>query len=263
VRNAIDLRESRFNQEVGSVLQSISDRHEKYLAYEDFRSHEAGGYLFRKMDSLKRLNKFEGEDRFNSVVIKDTVVTEDNGRYTVRIVQRNSIDTASGILSTTSSKVYSKKFDRIDYQEWDNYKIKIDDPEAFNDSLQNSYGVFPLSSNEFFHKSKLINDIVNELLEKKLSKDLEERVDLAFLDSVINEELTSAGIRTPFGLLHEYLCLHYSILILLFPTQKSLKHFPPIFPIAHSLVLSFQQMKICYPHLPACLGLPMLHMPMI
>ena len=125
VRNAIDLRESRFDQEVGSVLNRIADRHEKFQTYEDLKSYEAGGYLFRKMDSLKRLNRFEQEDRYNTVLIKDTVITEENGRYTIRIIQRNSIDTASGILSTTSSKVFSKEFDRVDYQEFDNYKIKI------------------------------------------------------------------------------------------------------------------------------------------
>lgn len=159
IDNAVTLKEEEFKRSVRSALFSVSGKLEKIEAVNRVKEYKKSQQLFNQRINVLSQQP-NGQDYDSTAIVKKDGVT-----YKVSEKQ------------TKDGQVYQKSIQ----------SVSPDGHMGFELSIQGNSG--PPNS---------INQMFQDLFESNRFKPINERVDMALLDSLINEELKTRGVEANF-----------------------------------------------------------------
>lgn len=192
IRNAIRLKEEAFSQKVHSALEEVVDKLEKKETLDKLKTHETARFLFLSDDSVSAITSdipTEGlqylmtssitkENGFPALHVK-TEINKENGKdYSEKYISiYDSIADDRFLQNATSGKMYIFK----DTSEKINKDVELE--------LKKKIG----------NKSAFVGDIVRRLIEVNLLETIEDRINEAYMDSILWTTLKKYKINTNYG----------------------------------------------------------------
>jgi two-component system phosphate regulon sensor histidine kinase PhoR len=174
-----------FNKKVQNALEKVAIVHEKA---EDFRKYKAiwkqnfkGKYKDLIQQEFKSFMSVHEE-----VKIRDTTIKTGEKEYNYLIITGKTIDSLTGM--KVEHQVMAKNVK--DFEEL----ISPDKKNVKNDLKNGSDKLVAVEMKDLFKKSRYISDLMVQAFRNDLFLAATERVDIALLDSLLNNELKSEGL---------------------------------------------------------------------
>ena len=173
----------QFKRKLSTSLEKIALQHEKsediqrymQIVNKDFRG-QYRDVLKEEFQNLLSLNE--------SISIKDTSIIEPDGLHDYLVVKGRSFDSLTGI--TAEHKVLARDVRQL-RELFDQQKKTI--PQ--NDSVAVAIQLDQKVLQQMFKKAKFVNEMLIETFRSNVYLQPFERIDIAFLDSVIKNELST------------------------------------------------------------------------
>lgn len=178
-----DRKNYQFKRKLSTSLEKIALQHEKsediqrymQIVNKDF-SGQYRDVLKEEFQNLLSLNE--------SISIKDTSILEPDGLHDYLVVKGRSFDSLTGI--TAEHKVLARDVRQL-RELFDQQKKTI--PQ--NDSVAVAIQLDQKVLQQMFKKAKFVNEMLIETFRSNVYLQPFERIDIAFLDSVIKNELST------------------------------------------------------------------------
>lgn len=172
----------QFNNNLKTSLERISLRHEKAEDIRRYMRLVNNDFSTQYKDILKQ--EFKNLVPKNETVsIADTTIFEGGKKLSYLIIKGKAVDSLSGV--TTEQKVYAR-----DVRELKDLFDKSNNPLPTNDSMKIAIQLDEQVLQQIFKKARFVNDMMAQAFRDNIYSDQSRRIDVAFLDSVIRNELT-------------------------------------------------------------------------
>jgi two-component system phosphate regulon sensor histidine kinase PhoR len=223
VNNAIQLRKEEFKQNVSQALTKVSEKTERNEALEFIRNSSVGTSIFSRFSFFP-----------------NSTVTADNLNVFDSIYERNGKKTYTHTLENQAKDA------KFGFRTKEKFTSKITQSGFNSKTGEASVDLFLGDSISFYFKppnpgdllyserqSKLVEDIVSEMLELPFAKPLEKRVNLRLIDSLLQNELREKGIDAEF----QFAIANLDHSVILSKDSALLKKDDPIFDQGYSINL--------------------------
>ncbi|MFN5148545.1 MAG: sensor histidine kinase [Flavobacteriia bacterium] len=178
-----DRKSTQFETNLSTSLERIAIRHEKaedirrymHIVNRDF----SGQYKNILKEEFKHLVSAE-----ESISIMDTTLFENGEMQNYLIIKGKSYDSLTGL--TTEQKVLARDVRQL-RDLFDKQKKQI----PHNDSIKLAIQLDQRVLQQIFKKAKFVNDMMVEAFRNNVYEDPAQRIDAAFLDSVIRTEIAN------------------------------------------------------------------------
>jgi two-component system, OmpR family, phosphate regulon sensor histidine kinase PhoR len=197
IRNALNLKEEQFKQNVSLALTEVASELERFETIRSIRSHSVGKQILHDIDSLTRTKQplLTGNPRYS---LRDTVIIgEDN--INIKVTEKVREDTIEGFI--TRSKIVTKSIGRENEEdEIFDFNIGIDGTKSFSQDakIYLDAGLDDFNKDRLIQRSELVNDLIQDLVRKNVLQDIKDRITFETLDSIISNEFILKGIDTEF-----------------------------------------------------------------
>jgi two-component system phosphate regulon sensor histidine kinase PhoR len=172
----------QFNNNLRTSLERIALRHEKAEDIRRYMRLVNNDFSAQYKDILKQ--EFKNLVPKNETVsIADTTIFEGGKKLSYLIIKGKAVDSLSGV--TTEQKVYAR-----DVRELKDLFDKSSNPLPTNDSMKIAIQLDEQVLQQIFKKARFVNDMMVQAFRDNIYSDQSRRIDVAFLDSVIRNELT-------------------------------------------------------------------------
>lgn len=223
VNNAIQLRKEEFKENVGQALAKVSEKTERNEALEFIRNSSVGTSIF------SRFSFFPGNNtKTNNLNVFDSIYERDGHKTYTHTLENQAKDAKLGF---RTKEKFTSKITQSGY----NSKTGEASVDLFlGDSI--SFYFKPPNPGDLLYserQSKLVEDIVSEMLALPFTKSLEKRVNLKVLDSLLQNELREKGIDAEF----RFAVANLDHSIILSKDSANLKKDDPIFNEGYSINL--------------------------
>lgn len=176
-----DRKNFQFKRKLNTSLEEIALKHEKsediqrymHIVNKDF-SGQYRDILKEEFQNLLSLDE--------SISIKDTSIFESDGMHDYLVVKGRSFDSLSGI--TAEHKVLARDVRQL-RELFDQNKKTL--PQ--NDSIAVAIQLDQKVLQQMFRKAKFVNELLVETFRSNVYQKPEDRIDIAFLDSIIRNAL--------------------------------------------------------------------------
>jgi two-component system phosphate regulon sensor histidine kinase PhoR len=171
----------QFNNNLRTSLERIALRHEKAEDIRRYMRLVNNDFSAQYKDILKQ--EFKNLVPKNETVsIADTTIFEGGKKLSYLIIKGKAVDSLSGV--TTEQKVYAR-----DVRELKDLFDKSNNPLPTNDSMKIAIQLDEQVLQQIFKKARFVNDMMVQAFRDNIYSDQRRRIDIAFLDSVIRNEL--------------------------------------------------------------------------
>jgi two-component system phosphate regulon sensor histidine kinase PhoR len=171
----------QFNNNLRTSLERIALRHEKAEDIRRYMRLVNNDFSAQYKDILKQ--EFKNLVPKNETVsIADTTIYEGGKKLSYLIIKGKAVDSLSGV--TTEQKVYAR-----DVRELKDLFDKSNNPLPTNDSMKIAIQLDEQVLQQIFKKARFVNDMMVQAFRDNIYSDQSRRIDIAFLDSVIRNEL--------------------------------------------------------------------------
>jgi two-component system phosphate regulon sensor histidine kinase PhoR len=171
----------QFNNNLKTSLERIAIRHEKAEDIRRYMRLVNNDFSSQYKDILKQ--EFQNLVPKNETVsIADTIIYEGGKKHSYLIIKGKAVDSLSGV--TTEQKVYAR-----DVRELKDLFDKSNNPLPTNDSMKIAIQLDEQVLQQVFKKARFVNDMMVQAFRDNIYADQSKRIDIAFLDSVIRNEL--------------------------------------------------------------------------
>jgi two-component system phosphate regulon sensor histidine kinase PhoR len=171
----------QFNNNLRTSLERIALRHEKAEDIRRYMRLVNNDFSAQYKDILKQ--EFKNLVPKNETVsIADTTIFEGGKKLSYLIIKGKAVDSLSGV--TTEQKVYAR-----DVRELKDLFDKSNNPLPTNDSMKIAIQLDEQVLQQIFKKARFVNDMMVQAFRDNIYSDQSRRIDIAFLDSVIRNEL--------------------------------------------------------------------------
>jgi two-component system phosphate regulon sensor histidine kinase PhoR len=171
----------QFNNNLKTSLERIAIRHEKAEDIRRYMRLVNNDFSSQYKDILKQ--EFQNLVPKNETVsIADTIIYEGGKKHSYLIIKGKAVDSLSGV--TTEQKVYAR-----DVRELKDLFDKSNSPLPTNDSMKIAIQLDEQVLQQVFKKARFVNDMMVQAFRDNIYADQSKRIDIAFLDSVIRNEL--------------------------------------------------------------------------
>lgn len=171
----------QFNNNLKTSLERIAIRHEKAEDIRRYMRLVNNDFSTQYKDILKQ--EFKNLVPKNETVsIADTTIFEGGKKLSYLIIKGKAVDSISGV--TTEQKVYAR-----DVRELKDLFDKSSNPLPTNDSMKIAIQLDEQVLQQIFKKARFVNDMMVQAFRDNIYSDQSKRIDVAFLDSVIRNEL--------------------------------------------------------------------------
>lgn len=181
-----DRKSTEFDLSLSTSLERIAIRHEKA---EDIRRYMhivdrdfSGQYKDILKEEFKQLVSAQ-----ESISIKDTTIFENGEIQNYLVIKGSVFDTISGVM--TEQKVLARDVRQL-RDLFDKQKTRI----PHNDTVQLAIQLDQRVLNQIFRKAKFVNDMMVEAFRDNVYEDPTKRLDIVFLDSVIQTEIANDNL---------------------------------------------------------------------
>lgn len=172
---------TQFNNNLKTTLERIAIRHEKAEDIRRYMRLVNNDFSAQYKDILKQ--EFQNlVPKNESVSIADTTIYEGGKKLSYLIIKGKAVDSLSGV--STEQKVYAR-----DVRELKELFDKSNNPLPTNDSMKISIQLDEQVLQQVFKKARFVNDMMVQTFRDNIYSDQSKRIDIAFLDSVIRNEL--------------------------------------------------------------------------
>ncbi|MBM3451524.1 MAG: GHKL domain-containing protein [Bacteroidetes bacterium] len=176
-----DRKITQFNNNLKSSLERIALRHEKAEDIRRYMRLVNNDFSAQYKDILKQ--EFKNLIPKNETVsIADTTIFEGGKKLSYLIIKGKAVDSLSGL--STEQKVYAR-----DIRELKDLFDKNNNPLPTNDSMKIAIQLDEQVLQQIFKKARFVNDMMVQAFRDNVYSDQSRRIDIAFLDSVIRNEL--------------------------------------------------------------------------
>ncbi|MFM7666992.1 MAG: sensor histidine kinase [Bacteroidota bacterium] len=173
---------SQFNNNLRTSLERIALRHEKAEDIRRYMRLVNNDFSAQYKDILKQ--EFKNLVPKNETVsIADTTIFEGGKKLSYLIIKGKAVDSLSGV--STEQKVYAR-----DVRELKDLFDKSNNPLPTTDSMKIAIQLDEQVLQQIFKKARFVNDMMVQAFRDNIYSDQSRRIDVAFLDSVIRNELT-------------------------------------------------------------------------
>lgn len=181
-----DQKSSEFRKKLDTTLDRIALQHEKtedlrrymQIANEDI-SGQYKDILKEEFQNLLRLQE--------SISIHDTTIVDETGEHDYLVIKGQSYDSLSGL--TAEHRVMARDLRQL-RQLFDRQNNQLPNPDSTALAIQLDQKVMQ----HIFRKAKFVNEMMVDLFRNNVYARPSERIDITFLDSVIQHELTQDGL---------------------------------------------------------------------
>ena len=181
-----DRKHTEFKSTLSTSLERIAVHHEKaedlrrymHIVNHDFSTH----YKDVLKEEFQHLMSSE-----QSISIQDTTIFDNGEEKKYLIIRGKAFDTITGL--STEQKVMAKDVRQLK-DLFKNERKAIGN----NDSTQISIQLDQRVTQQIFKKAKFINEMMIEAFRNNVYQDPDERINLIFLDSVIQDELANDNL---------------------------------------------------------------------
>ncbi len=171
----------QFNNNLRTSLERIALRHEKAEDIRRYMRLVNNDFSAQYKDILKQ--EFKNLVPKNETVsIADTTIFEGGKKLSYLIIKGKAVDSLSGV--STEQKVYAR-----DVRELKDLFDKSNNPLPTNDSMKIAIQLDEQVLQQIFKKARFVNDMMVQAFRDNIYSDQSRRIDVAFLDSVIRNEL--------------------------------------------------------------------------
>ena len=171
----------QFNNNLRTSLERIALRHEKAEDIRRYMRLVNNDFSAQYKDILKQ--EFKNLVPKNETVsIADTTIFEGGKKLSYLIIKGKAVDSLSGV--TTEQKVYAR-----DVRELKDLFDKSNNPLPTNDSMKIAIQLDEQVLQQIFKKARFVNDMMVQAFRDNIYSDQSRRIDIAFRDSVIRNEL--------------------------------------------------------------------------
>jgi two-component system phosphate regulon sensor histidine kinase PhoR len=171
----------QFNNNLKTTLERIAIRHEKAEDIRRYMRLANNDFSSQYKDILKQ--EFKNLIPKNEAVsIADTIIYEGGKKLSYLIIKGKAVDSLSGLI--TEQKVYAR-----DVRELKELFDKNNNPLPTNDSMKIAIQLDEQVLQQVFKKARFVNDMMVQAFRENVYADQSKRIDIAFLDSVIRNEL--------------------------------------------------------------------------
>jgi two-component system, OmpR family, phosphate regulon sensor histidine kinase PhoR len=171
----------QFNNNLKTSLERIAIRHEKAEDIRRYMRLVNNDFSSQYKDILKQ--EFQNLVPKNETVsIADTIIYEGGKKHSYLIIKGKAVDSLSGV--STEQKVYAR-----DVRELKDLFDKSNNPLPTNDSMKIAIQLDEQVLQQVFKKARFVNDMMVQAFRDNIYADQSKRIDIAFLDSVIRNEL--------------------------------------------------------------------------
>ena len=171
----------QFNNNLKTSLERIAIRHEKAEDIRRYMRLVNNDFSSQYKDILKQ--EFQNLVPKNETVsIADTIIYEGGKKHSYLIIKGKAVDSLSGV--STEQKVYAR-----DVRELKDLFDKSNSPLPTNDSMKIAIQLDEQVLQQVFKKARFVNDMMVQAFRDNIYADQSKRIDIAFLDSVIRNEL--------------------------------------------------------------------------
>lgn len=181
-----DRKSTEFDLSLSTSLERIAIRHEKA---EDIRRYMhivdrdfSGQYKDILKEEFKNLVSAQ-----ESISIKDTSVYENGEIQNYLVIKGSAYDTISGVM--TEQRVLARDVRQL-RDLFDKQKTRI----PHHDTVQLAIQLDQRVLNQIFRKAKFVNDMMIEAFRDNVYEDPTKRLDIVFLDSVIQTEIANDNL---------------------------------------------------------------------
>ncbi len=193
LKNALDLFEQtneEFETHLENVLSKVAIRHEKASDFRRyttmFKGDISGQYKNALKQEFKNLVPVE-----ESVSIKDTFIFANGEQSKYLLITGNSYDSLADVKTTHS--VLTRDITEL------SQLVKISGKNVPQDTSDLSFKLDKRAMNNLFRKSQYINDFMINAFRNVGDLNASQRIDLAFLDSIISNTLKTENLQTRFN----------------------------------------------------------------
>ena len=198
IQNALALKKEQFKQNVSLALSNTVDNLERFETLKNMRKHSVGKMILTDLDSMNRSRHsvIPENPRYSH---KDTIIKSDEGDVNIKVTEKIREDTIEGFV--TRSKIVTKSIGRDNERsEIFDFNIGIDGTKSLpkQSQLQMSGDLKDVDQDRLFQRSALVNDLIQDLVKSNVLQNIDERINVEFLDSLIYNEFRYKGIDTDF-----------------------------------------------------------------
>ena len=193
LKNALDLFEQtneEFETHLENVLSKVAIRHEKASDFRRyttmFKGDISGQYKNALKQEFKNLVPVE-----ESVSIKDTFIFANGEQSKYLLITGNSYDSLADVKTTHS--VLTRDITEL------SQLVKVSGKNVPQDTSDLSFKLDKRAMNNLFRKSQYINDFMINAFRNVGDLTASQRIDLAFLDSIISNTLKTEKLLTRFN----------------------------------------------------------------
>ncbi len=194
IRNAVAVKEVNFERGVSdAVSRAIYKFNKQELARKLTRQHERNQYIGQLTHLLDSLNRLHYELVFSSKSQHNNPIYDESDLFWLDSQFMQNPDFYDG----WQAEALDTSFNMVNYEYYGTGPGYIPqfDPSAQND---------PFAA--FFERSRMINDLFDDLFSSRYSFQVTEKESLKALDSLLHYELQRQGVKTPFeyGIYHPH-----------------------------------------------------------
>lgn len=188
IRNAISLKEERFEQSVNEALGNVVYKLEK---------QNTAARITRKINFRKQGMRWllEGDTLHSkSYVLNDTLDKSKSyrlksNRYGVKIFEEFITDSNGIVVKKSNEKSYT-----TDSLHNPDFRMTLNLPEGESSAAVTIRDSGEKQSQWLAHRTNMVNDIFDELVSVNIYNDVNEKTDTLLLDSLLRTELLNKGI---------------------------------------------------------------------
>ena len=174
-------KSTEFNDRFSTTLDRIAFQHEKAVDIRNYMQFANNDFSGQYKDILKE--EFQHLlSAQESITIQDTMIFENGKMENYLIIKGHSYDSITGI--TAEQRVKARDVRQLR----DLFKNK-NQLSLSKDSIQLAIELDQRVLQQFFKKARFVNQMMLETFRNNVYETPEERVDIAFLDSVLNHEM--------------------------------------------------------------------------
>ena len=193
LKNALDLFDQtneEFETHIQNVLSKIAIRHEKASDFRRYTSMFKGDISGQYKNALKQefQNLVPVEE---SVSIKDTFIYANGEQTKYLLITGNSYDSLADVKTTHS--VLTRDITEL------SQLVKVSGKNEEQDTSDLSFKLDKRAMNNLFRKSQYINEFMVNAFRNVGDLTASQRIDLAFLDSIISNTLKAEQLQTRFN----------------------------------------------------------------
>lgn len=194
VNNAFRLKQDQFKQQVNQSLRHVAEVLEKRETVEKLKSHQQARYLFFQPDSVTDL-KLPPDSGYD-MMVQRTIVNDGKNIEIFELEETDGKSSYKTITRSANDEALTMEEKAMDQPLEFNLSPSSTRPLVMVETKQNN--IDSIIQSRMSQKTALVGDIVKSLMEVNLNEKIENRINVAELDSLLKTELNQQGITTKF-----------------------------------------------------------------